>query len=460
LALEEGERSWTYQELSLEAEGVARRLRSLGVEPGHVVALAGRVNGEVLAALHGIWEAGGTVAPLNARWTGMERARALEVLTPQILLVGEGPGARPGDTDSPPVEKVFRLGSTGDSLLPPLSGVALSKDPLPDLPLEAVAARLLTSGTSGRPRVIRITVGNLLANAQGAQERLDLSPSDRWLGSLSLSHVGGLALLTRAPVVGSGVVLRGEFSVSTFLELLESGAITHASLVPTMLYRAMEAWGGKEVPESLRCLLIGGAPARAGLVQGALEAGFPIALTYGLTEASSQVATAPPALVRGKPGTVGAPLPGVMVRLSDSGELLVQGPTVAPGELRSDGWLHTGDLARKDKDGHLWITGRRSDRIISGGVNVDPAEVAGALENHPGVEEVVVVGVSDREWGERVVAVVVSHSAGPALKEELDELARATLSPAKRPRSIRFLDSIPQNPHGKVDREKVRALFR
>jgi O-succinylbenzoic acid--CoA ligase len=227
-----------------------------------------------------------------------------------------------------------------------------------------------------------------------------------------------------------------------------------------MLHQALEAWGKRAAPDSLRCLLIGGAPAREELVHAALEAGFPIALTYGLSEATSQVATAPPALVREKPGTVGAPLPGVKVRVSERGELLVMGPTVAPGQAREDGWLHTGDLVRKDEDGHLWITGRWSELIISGGVNVDPVEVEKALEAHPQVDEVVVAGVPDREWGERVVAGVVSSTPGPPLKEELDDLARVTLSSAKRPRAIRFLESVPRNPNGKVDREKIRALFR
>jgi len=449
----------TYEELSREAEEIARRILTLGVGSGHVVALAGPLNRDMLAALHGIWKAGGTVAPLNDRWTRTETTHALEILAPRLLLVGESPEGGPDTVSHPPDRTVFRLASSGDPALPSLSDVAPSVDPLSTLPSEAAAAHLLTSGTSGRPRVVRTTVRNLLASAQGSRERLDLRPSDRWLGSLSLSHVGGLALVTRASVVGSGLVLREGFSVTTFLALVESGSITHASLVPTMLHQVLEAWGGGAVPDSLRCLLIGGAPAPENLVHSALEAGFPVALTYGLTEASSQVATAPPALVREKPGTVGPPLPGARVRLADSGELLIQGPMVAPEQAQPDGWLHTGDLARVDEDGHLWITGRQSDRIISGGVNVDPEEVARAFEAHPQVEEVLVVGVPDPEWGERVVAVVVSHSPGPLLREELRELAWATLSPAKRPRSIQFLDSLPRNPHGKVDRRKVRGLF-
>ncbi|MFH1762759.1 MAG: class I adenylate-forming enzyme family protein [Gemmatimonadota bacterium] len=460
LAAEDGERVWSYGDLSREAEGIARRLRTIGVEPGHVVSLAGRVDGSLLAALHGIWKAGGTVAPTNDRWTKDERTRALAVLKPRLFLAGEGRGGRSEAGPGLPGLEAFRLGASGEPSLPSLRDLDPSPGPLPGLPLDADAAHLLTSGTSGQPRVVRITVQNLLASAEGSRDRLDLRPSDRWLGSLSLSHVGGMALATRASVVGSALVLRGSFSVASFLVLLEDRAITHASLVPTMLHQALAAWGGEAVPDSLRCLLIGGAPAQEDLVRDALKAGFPIALTYGLTEASSQVATAPPALVEEKPGTVGAPLPGVIVRVSDSGELLVQGPTVAPGQAGTDGWLHTGDLARVDADGHLWITGRQSDRIISGGVNVDPAEVAKALESHPQVDEVEVVGVPDREWGERVVAVVVSRSPGTALRDELDQLARTALSSAKRPRAIRFLDSVPRNPNGKVDRKKLRDLFR
>jgi O-succinylbenzoic acid--CoA ligase len=171
------------------------------------------------------------------------------------------------------------------------------------------------------------------------------------------------------------------------------------------------------------------------------------------------VATAHPALVRQKPGTVGKPLSGVEVRIDEIGELLVRGPTVAPGQTREDGWLGTGDLAREDGDGDLWIVGRRSDRIISGGVNVDPAEVEQVLESLPGVTAAVVVGVPDPEWGERVVAGVVGQFSGQSL-EELDRLTRTILSPAKCPRAFQILEAVPLNPHGKVDREAIRDLFR
>jgi fatty-acyl-CoA synthase len=150
----------------------------------------------------------------------------------------------------------------------------------------------------------------------------------------------------------------------------------------------------------------------------------------------------------------------VEVEIDETEELLVRGATVAPGQAEADGWLRTGDLARRDADGDLWITGRMSDRIISGGVNVDPVVVERALEGHPEVVEAAVTGIPDKEWGERVVAAVVTSSSKDRLREELAELARSALAPAQRPRDIRFLPTLPRNPNGKVDRKGIQDLFR
>jgi O-succinylbenzoic acid--CoA ligase len=459
LAVDDGEENWTFRELAEEVRVMSSRLRALGVGPGTVVALDGRWDRHHLVALHGIWRAGAVAAPLHERWTGPERDAGLGLLDPDLVLIGEdGPeeGAR---ISLPDGLLALGLGPQRRASLPSISGIEPSTESVPVPSLQREVAVVLTSGTSGSSGKVPVTLGNLLSSARGAQERLELNPDDRWLGSLSLSHIGGLALASRAALVGSSLILRGSFRAEEFLSLMETGSITHASLVPTMLYKALELWGEREVPASLRCLLLGGAPAGTDLIQAALDVGFPLAVTYGLTEASSQVATAPPGLVRQKPGTVGPPLPGVEVLVGDGGELLVRGPTVAPGQAGSDGWLHTGDLARVDGDGHLWITGRISDRVISGGVNVDPREIQLVLEAHPKVDEAVVVGIPDPEWGERVVAAVACKSPTPSLERELDGLVRANLSAAKRPRSLRMLRSLPLNPNGKVDRERVKGLF-
>ena len=147
------------------------------------------------------------------------------------------------------------------------------------------------------------------------------------------------------------------------------------------------------------------------------------------------------------------------MRASREGEILLRGPTIAVGRIADDGWLHTGDLGEEDDEGHLWITGRLSDRIISGGVNVDPAEVEAVLLSHPGVQEATVVGIPDKKWGERVAAAVVCGSSPTPEIGDLEGMTQEALSPAKRPRAIRFVDELPRNPNGKVDRNGVRKLF-
>ncbi len=439
--------------LNQEAERVARRLVTFGIRPGEAVALKGYLDESVLVALHGIWKAGAVLLPLNPRWTDVEEAAAVRLLRPGVALLGKGMTRVAGTTQSLALDPGPLVGAE------PFGEIEPDSSPLPSRALgRGTAAHLLTSGTSGEPRRVSITFENFRASALAAGRRLSLRPSDRWLASLSLSHVGGLALVSRAAILGSCLLLDGRYETNRLRELLTRGEFTHAALVPVMLHRLLEGWGGGLPPDSLRCLLIGGAAAEEALVERALTLGFPLALTYGLTEATSQVATAPPELVRAKPGTVGAPLPGVDVRIAPGGEILVRGPTVAPSQRGADGWLHTGDLGRLDGDGHLWVTGRISHRIVSGGVNVDPAEVEAVLRTHPDVRDVAVVGVPDPEWGERVVAALVVDDR-PRIRGELDRLARQVLSPAKRPRDFRVVGSLPRNSNGKVDREGVRALF-
>jgi O-succinylbenzoic acid--CoA ligase len=423
------------------------------------VALKGAPTPEVLAALHGVWKAGAVLFPIDPRWARDEEEQAVGRCEPRVAMLGEGALPVPGLEGS-----LLALGARERREALPLKDLPRDPGPLPapggreGLSSSRPAAVLLTSGTSGRARRVLLSYANLRASALGARHRLGLGSADAWLASLSLAHVGGLALVSRSALLGSSLFLDGSFRPDRLRDLVSRGAVTHASLVPTMLRRFLEAWGDVPPPTSLRCLLIGGARADDTLVDRALSLGFPLALTYGLTEATSQVATAPPDLVRSKPGTVGPPLLGVELRFGSGGEILVKGPTVAQGLAGPEGWLQTGDLGRLDGDGHLWVTGRISHRIISGGLNVDPAEVEEVLGGHPRVKEIVVVGVPDPEWGERVVAAVVVEG-GDEVPGELDRIARAVLSPAKRPKDLRLVESLPRNPNGKVDRERVRRLF-
>ncbi|MDX1494876.1 MAG: AMP-binding protein, partial [Longimicrobiales bacterium] len=330
---------------------------------------------------------------------------------------------------------------------------------------------LWTSGTSGRPRGVALSWANLEASARAAAERLSLTPDDVWVASLSPAHVGGLALVTRSLILGSALVVPGAHDAATLSALLDgegaSFTPTHLSLVPTQLLRILDHRGDRTAPAELRCVLVGGAHAPESLVRRALDLGWPLALTYGATEMSSQIATAPPEVTRAAPGTVGEPLLGVEVAVDGGGELRARGPTQALGYVGegagtladADGWYATGDLGRIDEHGRLWITGRHIDRIVSGGVTVDAVEVEEALRAHPTVIDACVVGVPDEEWGERVGAWV-EPVVGELELEELERHLRERLAPAKLPRIWRTDGALPRNANGKVDRKAVREALK
>lgn len=458
-----GEATWTWRQLDRRADALALRVAGEAGRQGRVAALLPRAPAAV-AALHGVPRAGAAFVPLHSGWTPREVAAFLELAAPDRVLCTPVTEAtlRRAASDLQPVvlDPLLR------DLDPPPGDAA---DALPGPLEDADHAVVPTSGTTSGPRGVRLGLSAHLASARGARVRLGLRPGDAWLAALAPSHVGGLELLFRAAAVGCRVVLREEFDAAELARLMDAGRVSHVSLVPAMLRRLLDARERRPPPPTFRCALIGGAAAPPALLERAAEAGVPVAVTYGLSEAASQVATAPPGLVRRKPGTVGPPLPGVEVQIGNGreGEILVRGPTLMRGYLGGgkpppvrDGWLHTGDLGRLDADGHLWVTGRRSERIVTGGVTVSPEEVEAVLSAHPKVREAAVVGVPDDEWGEAVAAAVVGDSAdAPGLEAELDRHCRQGLSSPRRPRLYRFLSDLPRTATGKPDREEIRRLL-
>jgi len=249
--------------------------------------------------------------------------------------------------------------------------------------------------------------------------------------------------------------------------------VTATSLVPTTLSRLLDATADDLGP-SLRAVLLGGAPATGPLLDRCIERSVPVFPTYGMTEAASQIATATPAEAAANPGTVGRPLfwTDLSVRDDDgdelppgeTGELVVSGPTVSPGYLDADATaaafgevgLRTGDVGYRNADGLLWIVGRTDDLIITGGENVAPATVVGALRDYPDVADAAVVGLPDEEWGERVAALVVPREGADLTRATLDDHCRARLAGYEVQRTIRFADAIPRTDSGTVDRDAVR----
>ena len=459
----------TYGELDRRGDEVAARLGGLADGSGRCLALLLSRTVAAVSFLHAGPRAGLAVAPLSPRLTLPELSDAVEALDPVALVCDAD--TRTAAEEAAGGRRVVTTGAV-DALEPtdpPLSPLAPDDD----------RYLVWTSGTAGHPRGVRLTGGALAAVIVASRNRLGLHPDDRWLASLSPAHVGGLVLVVRAAALGSALVVRRSFEAAELWRLAEAGRVTHASLVPVMLRRLLEHGGGRPAPAGLRCLLVGGGRAPEELVRTAVDLGYPVALTYGMTETSSQVTTAPPERVAHKPGAVGPPLDGVELRIADDGEIRVRGPTLAAGyvggeplNLDGEGWLRTGDLGRLDADGDLRVTGRRADRIVSGGVTVDAREVEGALRSISTVADAAVVGVSDPEWGERVGALVVlegpggageeeaaDRGAAAAIEERLLAAVRPLLSGPKRPRLLRVVETLPRTRTGKVDRGRVRELL-
>jgi O-succinylbenzoic acid--CoA ligase len=289
-----------------------------------------------------------------------------------------------------------------------------------------------SSGTTGSPRPVELSRGNIEANAAGCAVALGQDPDERWLCPLPLSHVGGLMVLLRSAIHGTTAVL----------DHAGRDDVTIASLVPTQLARLLDA--GAAPGPRLRVIMLGGAPADPTLLVRARDAGWPVAPTYGLTQACSAVTVAE----AGDVETSGRPLPGLDVRIAPDGEILVEGPTVAGG-----GVLRTGDLGRLDNQGRLIVSGRKVDTIVTGGENVMPQEVEGILLQHPAVAEAAVYGRPDPEWGEAVTAAVVLRT--PADPADLRAHCATRLAGFKVPKAIDIVDALPRNAAGKLLRRDL-----
>lgn len=312
---------------------------------------------------------------------------------------------------------------------------------------------VFTSGTSGRPKGVRLTRRNLEAAARGSAEHLGHGPGDNWLLAMPLHHVGGLSIVVRQIYTGGSITLLSKFDVDSFARAMH-GRVTMVSVVPTMLRRLLDHDPGTY--SGLRAVLVGGGPIPDGLLEEASEAGLPVLPTYGMTETFGQVATLRP----GAPLRRHVhPLPGIDISINEDGRIAVRGDQVSPGYLgepdRDSDWLVTSDLGLIDDEGALQVLGRADNVIVTGGENVDPERIEMVITSHPDVVEAVVVGVPDEDWGAAVGCAYVGDVQPAALASWAGE----RLTGPMRPKKWRRIESIPRLSIGKPDRSAVLELF-
>ena len=494
IALVHEDKRVTYEEFERRTNKLAQGLLSLGLRKGDRIGIVSWNRGEIVEIEVACYKAGIVRIPVNARIALTETIHVLNDSEANVVFVGPehwGPLLESESAlktvkhficfeDAPPEKLSY------DALL------AGKKEESPDVEVEAddLAVLAYSSGTTGKLKAIMQTFGNRIA----AIRKLLMIPEMRIGTDTIFCHVGpithasGMWLMPVMFRGGCNLVL-SRFDVQTFLETIQQERVTNSIFVPAMINMILDyPEVGHYDLSSLRGLIYGGAPTSRNKVKEAMEALGPVMIQcYGMTETTSymNVLTAKEhveALMNNNEqrlGSCGRPFfdtevkvvneNGEQVSPGEMGEMIAHGPDLMKGYYKEpeltkktikDGWIHSGDLAKMDEEGYIYVVDRIVDKIITGGFNVYPTEVEQALYSHPSVFEACVVGVPDDKWGEAVKAVVVlKEGFEDTTADELIEHCKGSLGSFKKPRSIDFVEELPKNPGGKILRREVKERY-
>jgi len=439
----------TAGELEARTRRVAGRFAGAGLVPGDRVLFSTATSIDLVVAHVAAYRSGLVVVPTNTAYTEREVAHVVHDARVRAAVVDEADRAR------------WVRDAGGDDVI--VVGPEVDLPDAPPPPLDSVAPDDLahlgyTSGTTGAPKGAALTHGNLLANSEGLERAWRWTAEDRLVLALPLFHAHGLCNgLHGTLLAGASAVLLPGFDVDGVLDAAIARDATLFFGVPTMYHRLAASPRADELGR-LRLCVSGSAALPAELHEMLRRvAGLTVLERYGMTETNMLVSN--PYEGERRAGTVGLPLPGVEVRLAEgSGEIEVRGPNVFAGywqrpeasaeAFTADGWFRTGDLGDHDEAGYLRILGRAKELIITGGYNVYPREVEDVLCAHPAVTEAAVVGVPSAEWGETVVA----HLVGTGDTDAVEAWAGSQLASFKRPRRYHWVDTLPRNALGKLQK--------
>jgi fatty-acyl-CoA synthase len=493
-------RRWTHRQLVADVEALAAGLAAEGVRRGTRVAIVANNVPEFLLLSLALSKLGAVFVPLNYRLTAGELAQLLRHARVQAIatvpefaaltdaaLTATVPDAvasaamGPAGTASAGPAEVRRLAlePIGDgwldlrALIEAHRGARVADVDLDD---DALHRIVYTSGTTGLPKGVMLTHGNVNMNMHAQIVELGLRPTDRILNFAPLYHVGGTDLPGFGIWhVGGAMVLQRRFEPAAVLQAIGTERITGMVMAATMLDMVRRAAGGDADLTSVRWVIYSQVTSALFAVARQLFPGARLIEGYGLTETCSALTYLDEAHMRSKQGSVGLPVAWVQVRVVDAdgndvpvghdGEVIARGPKVSPGYLDDpqatraawrDGWFHTGDVGRFDADGYLYIRDRLKDMIRSGGENMSSAEIENVLADHPLVLAASVVAAPHPVWLEVPVAFVVGR---PGLEpESLIAHARQRLGGFKVPKEIYVVDQLPSNPSGKVLKRSLREL--
>lgn len=486
-ALVTAERSLTYTELDRLSDQVAAALLARGVEPGQTVSLYSQNRWEWIVTYHGALKAGAVVNPVNVMLTAEELVFVLRDCGAAALFTGSDKAATIAElrADLPGLHTVVAF---DDPVAGTVSFAELTDGAAPRAAraaVDPVAPSTIgyTSGTTGHPKGAVQSQQAVLLNCALTATMHGRTERDVVLTALPAPHVYGNVVINGTFLVGGTVVLMERFDPADALRLIATHRATLFEGVPAMYAMLLSHpdLDAADLTSLTRCTVGGQTIPLSTIERWQERSAAPLIELWGMTEISGLGSThalhAPPL-----PGSIGVSLPGIELRVADlddvtrdapagePGELMVRGPIVMLGYhgnpeataevLEPDGWLHTGDIASRDDTGHFHVVDRRKDMIITGGYNVYPAEIERVLAAHPAVAMVAVGPVPDDVRGELACAYVVLASGATADEDDLIAYAGTRLAAYKRPRVVRFVESLPSTSTGKIMRRELIKQFR
>jgi fatty-acyl-CoA synthase len=476
----------SYLQFDVRASRFAEFMRDeWQLKRGDRVALLAQNSSEYLEVLYGCAKLGVILVCLNWRLSVPELELILADAEPGALIFGKD-FVEQGNAlmQSAKLKRGMIVGGDGTIDSAPNYETCLAKSsgtriPMPNWSMDDTWHLLYTSGTTGKPKGVLQTFGMVFINAVNCMVHGEITSKDVMLNLLPFFHTGGLNLYTN-PVLfcGGTVYLMRQFDVEQAIELLNSKITLFLGVPAIYLFLSQHPKFKEYQFRNIRSLSAGGAPIPSSLLEEYLAKGLPICFGFGMTETGPTVFLTDVETSRKKIGSVGKPVTLVETRVVDGagnnlkanerGELLIRGPGITPGYWRMpeasaksivDGWLYSGDIAYFDDDGDYYIVDRSKDMYISGGENVYPAEVENVLYQLESVKEVAVIGMADDKWGEVGKAIIALVPGAKLATEEIINHCRNKLAAYKVPRHVVFVDALPRNAAGKVEKPLLRKTY-
>lgn len=490
---------WTFAQVNDRANRLARQLMKLGLKKGDRVGILQVNCNEYVEIYFAAVKIGAIVVPLNFRVKTTALSFMLTHAEVKVLFFGARYLHMVEELlPANPFLKTCVLldgSSEGKLTYPDLIARSSSEEVLSDIEDEDYTLLMYTAGTTGRPKGVPLTHNGFASYVLDNVEPANPDVEERNLLTVPLYHVAGIQAMLAAVYGGRTLVLMQQFEVKEWMKTVAEEKATRAMLVPTMLKWVVD---DPDFPKhdlsSLRVITYGAAPMPLEVIKKAIELMPWVRFinAFGQTETASTITSLGPEdhviegsdedreiKLRRLTSSIGKALPDVEIKIVDedgksvgtgeTGEILARGPRIMTGywrneektaqTLTADGWLKTGDMGWMDEDGYIYLSGRGDDMIIRGGENISPEEVEQVLFSHPKIDDAAVIGVTDPEWGQKPVAVVVLKSEEVATSEEIMEFCRSKLAGFKRPRSVVFVDELPRNSLGKVLKKELRETY-